>query len=197
MRAHKKTLLLLGALLLVSGSAQAQEEMAPSEVPSNLAPPANSDAVAGEVFARMDSDRDGQLSLEEFEAGLARPFGSQKEGVVYQKLAARFRVLDADGDSFLDAGEYAGLAQRWQGHGDAPPPLAEADRNHDGHIDFREFAFVHSPSDEDSHADAGEIRSAEDTPPAPPEDSSTAPASAPRRGPGVRTRPASFLRRAG
>jgi Ca2+-binding EF-hand superfamily protein len=195
MMRSQTTMLLLGALLLVS-RAQAQAELAPSEVPSNLAPPADSDAAAIEAFARMDSDRDGQLSLEEFEAGIARPFGSQTGGVVYQKLASRFRVLDADGDSFLDAGEYAGLAQRWQGHGDAPPPLAQADRNHDGKVDFREFAFVHSPSDEDSHAEGGELRSAEDTAPVPPEDSSTAPASAPRRAP-VRTRPASFLRRAG
>ena len=109
-----------------------------------------------DAFARMDRDRDGQLSLEEFEQGIARPYGSQRAGVVYQRLPAHFRELDADADGFLTDGEYAGLAQRWQGEG-APPPLAEADRNEDGRIDFREFALLHAPR-EDSTAEVTAAR---------------------------------------
>jgi len=136
----KSTLVLL-LLLLAPLGAGAQDEV---QAPGTL-----SDTDISEAFARMDSNRDGQLSLEEFENGIARPFGSQREGVVYQRLPARFRVLDADADGFLDAGEYSNLAQRWQGAGLSPPPLAQADRNHDGKIDFREFAAVHRPSDGD------------------------------------------------
>jgi hypothetical protein len=108
---------------------------------------------ADEACARMDSNRDGQLSLEEFEKGLARPFGSQREGVVYQKLPARFRMLDTDGSSFLEPGEYAALATHWQGAGEAPS-MEAADGNHDGRVDFREFARVHAPRDDDA-ADTG------------------------------------------
>jgi Ca2+-binding EF-hand superfamily protein len=140
----KSTARLALLLLFVTPfAASAQEGDAPP--PRTL-----SDSEISEAFARMDSNRDGQLSLEEFEKGIARPYGSQREGVVYQKLPARFRVLDANADGFLDAGEYANLALRWQGEGAAPPPLSEADKNHDGRIDFREFAALHVPRDEPS-----------------------------------------------
>lgn len=150
---------------------------------------AQDDGSAAGAFARMDSDRDGQLSLKEFEQGLARPFGSQAEGVVYQKLPARFRSLDADGDSFLDASEYAGLASHWHGHGDMPT-LAQADRNHDGRVDFREFAFIHSPSDDAVDDDSEGARAVEQSTPG---DSS----GAPRRAPGTRAKPAVGNRRTG
>ena len=139
-------LLVLLAGVAAAGGAQARQasEETDAELP---APPSETDIA--DAFARMDSDRDGELSLEEFLQGLARPYGSQREGVVYQKLPSRFRVLDADGSGFLEAGEYAGLAPRWQGPGEAPS-LAQADHNHDGRIDFREFAAEHAPREEDA-----------------------------------------------
>jgi Ca2+-binding EF-hand superfamily protein len=108
------------------------------------APVAAASDEAAEAFARMDSDRDGQLSLKEFEQGIARPYGSQRDGVVYQRLPAGFRALDADADGYLEAAEYANLASRWPASR-TPPPYAEADRSGDGRIDFREFAALHAP----------------------------------------------------
>jgi hypothetical protein len=138
-------LALLLALPVAPAQAQTQPQAADAApATTEAAPEVAPETQAAEVFARMDADRDGQLSLEEFERGITRPFGSQRQGVVYQKLPAHFRVLDADGDGFLDASEYEMLAQRWPLPG-APPMLAAADRNHDGRIDFREFVVLHVP----------------------------------------------------
>jgi Ca2+-binding EF-hand superfamily protein len=127
---------LLVFLLAGAASAQARE----------------SDEVS-EAFARMDSDRDGQLSLQEFEKGITRPYGSQRDGVVYQRLPAGFRALDVDANGFLEEAEYANLASRWPASR-TPPPFTDADRSGDGRIDFREFASLHAPQD-DAPAEAG------------------------------------------
>jgi len=103
-----------------------------------------SDAEIRALFAQMDSDRDGQLSAKEFEKGTRAAYGASREGVVYQRLPARFRALDADADGYLDANEYAVFMARWPGAG-APPPFAAADRSGDAKIDFREFAALHAP----------------------------------------------------
>ncbi|MEO7251942.1 MAG: EF-hand domain-containing protein [Arenimonas sp.] len=128
-----RTLLLL---LLVCGAAAG----------TAVSAQAQDDPDVNAAFARMDSDRDGQLTLQEFEKGTARPYGWTGEGVVYQRLPAQFRALDGDQSGYLEPGEYAQLAQRWQGAG-SPPDFAGADRNGDARIDFREFAAIHAPDD--------------------------------------------------
>lgn len=100
---------------------------------------------AATAFARMDSDRDGQLSLREFEKGIASPRGYDGSGgVVYQRLPARFRALDGDASGYLEAVEFATFVQRWHGPGAAPALLA-SDRNGDGRLDFREFVALLAP----------------------------------------------------
>ena len=136
---------ILATLLLCFATGVAAQEPAP-------APPGGTHDEVGDAFARMDSDRDGQVTLEEFMKGIARPRGADREGVVYQRLPARFRELDADTDGYLDSGEYAALASRWEGAGTAPP-MAEADRSGDGRVDFREFARLHVPPADDVQGD--------------------------------------------
>ena len=109
---------------------------------------------AAALFAAMDSDRDGQLSLGEFEKGATRPFGSHGKGVVYQRLPARFRTFDADESGFLEAGEYAEFTHGWRGDGEAPA-LAQVDGNGDGKVDFREFAAIHVARDDQAGTDVG------------------------------------------
>ena len=152
MKTRGTTIAMLIALLVATG-AQGQDIGDAPELA------AVSETEIGDAFARMDSNRDGELSLEEFEKGLARPFGSHREGVVWQRLPARFRVLDADGSGYLEAGEYVGVAARWQGGGEAPS-LAQSDRDHDGRIDFREFAQMHAPRDEEAEATPPEATAA-------------------------------------
>jgi len=155
-RAPRRARLAWLALVLCAAATVAARELPPAsdDYDDITLPDSPEDAAAAtEAFARMDSNRDGELSLEEFEKGLARPFGSQREGVVYQKLPARFRMFDTDGSSYLEPGEYAALVQRWFGPAEAPT-LAQADHDHDGRIDFREFALEFAPRDEDATAPA-------------------------------------------
>jgi Ca2+-binding EF-hand superfamily protein len=129
MDAMKKTLFLL-ALLPTAAFASPAFEASDEEIRA--------------LFAQMDSDRDGQVSQGEFEKGLRQPHGASRDGVVYQRLPARFRVLDADADGYLDAEEYVRLGIGWRGAGPVPA-FAEADRSGDAKVDFREFAALHAP----------------------------------------------------
>ena len=83
---------------------------------------------AGDYLARMDADRDGRVSLVEYQDWLCYAFDAMdrdRDGVLSAseqpggrgvaltraehraRLAARFRKQDANGDGFLDAKELA------------------------------------------------------------------------------------------
>jgi hypothetical protein len=70
-----------------------------------------------QMFSRADKDRDGSISLDEFQA-LARPAASAAPGAA----DAAFRALDSDGDGRLNATEVAKLRLHHR-HGGDPSAL--------------------------------------------------------------------------
>jgi len=94
-------------------------------------------AEAEAAFARLDSNHDRQLSLEEFKT--LSPSGRQ--GLVYPRLPAHFRSRDLDQSGFLEAEEFAGLRMVIDA-GSGAPTLASVDGNGDARLDFREYVLM-------------------------------------------------------
>jgi hypothetical protein len=108
-----------------------------SSVPA-LAPPENEDdAAAVATFERTDTNHDGQLSLDEFKAGVS----ASRLGVIYQRLPSKFRSADADQSGFLEADEFAALPII-RSAGSEAPTLASADGDHNAKLDFREYVAM-------------------------------------------------------
>lgn len=123
------------ALLAVAGpaGAQAREALMPltDEELAELA------ADAEAAFARVDSNHDQQLSLDEFKT--LSPSG--RLGLVYPRLPAHFRSRDLDQSGFLEAEEFAGLRMVIDA-GSGAPTLASVDGNGDARLDFREYVLM-------------------------------------------------------
>jgi hypothetical protein len=89
----------------------------------------------GPVFSTLDTDRDGQLSPQEFRAGYA---ALQKAIAIELRLREQFRTVDTDGSGALDTGEYSRLVLVQQA-GAAAPPLATFDADRSGGLGFAEY----------------------------------------------------------
>lgn len=131
--------LVLLAMLALAGAAEvsAQEQAQEEPLPTPLIDEVAAAAAAEALFGRLDSDHDGQLSLEEFRAVMP----SRRQGVVYQRLSAHFRNRDTDQSGFLEAGEFAALLLIINAGSDAPT-MESADSNADARLDFREYALL-------------------------------------------------------
>jgi Ca2+-binding EF-hand superfamily protein len=87
------------------------------------------------VFHALDTNKDGSLSAQEFEAGYA---GMQRLIVVEMRLREQFRLVDADHSGSISAVEYADLALVKRVRKPAPG-LSTFDADHNGSLDFAEY----------------------------------------------------------
>lgn len=93
------------------------------------------DSVTPEAwFQSMDSDRNKQLSLDEFKAGLV----ARNQAIVFQRLQTQFRAVDRNSSGFLEADEFYQLPIIKKAAA-AAPTLAAVDTSKDGKLDFREY----------------------------------------------------------
>ena len=101
---------------------------------ANAAPTVDADA----VFAALDSDKDQQLSREEFQAGYARV---QQAIAIEARLRKQFAIVDLDRSGALDDAEFAKLPLVAR-LGTAAPMLATFDANRDRKLAFAEYRVV-------------------------------------------------------
>lgn len=135
---HRPAALLAAVLaLLAIAPAHAQDlkwrgEVAPTPAPAAPPPARGTPQASGDYLARMDTDRDGRVSLIEYQDWLSYAFDGMdrnRDGVLSAdeqpggrgaaitrdthraRLAERFRRQDSDRSGFLDARELAAPPQ--------------------------------------------------------------------------------------
>jgi hypothetical protein len=135
-------------LALAAGSVQAQATPAPGAAkPPAAKPPAaakpaparpaaapDEPATPEQIFAEWDTDKNKQLSVAEFKAGVEKA----RMAEVLTRLEMQFRKADTNSSGKLEAGEYAQLPAIKRG-GTASPPFATFDTNKDGGLDPQEY----------------------------------------------------------
>lgn len=101
---------------------------------ATAAPTVDADA----VFAALDSDKDQQLSREEFQAGYARV---QQAIEIEARLRKQFAIVDLDRSGALDDAEFAKLPLVTR-LGAAAPALATFDADRDRKLAFAEYRVL-------------------------------------------------------
>jgi calmodulin len=92
-----------------------------------------------EMIQEVDADGNDNIDFTEFLALMSR---QMRQSDIEEELRLTFRVFDRDGDSFITPQELRTLLINLGLDSSAPvirAMIAEADRNRDGKIDFKEF----------------------------------------------------------
>jgi len=126
--------------LLVATAVQAQTPLATTTSAKATAPPVIQAPPADEadaIFARWDTDHNGTLSLDEFQAG----WHQLQATAELHRLHEQFVAMDTNKNGCLDATEYARL-ELIRHAGKSAPPMAMFDTQKDQCLDFKEYVNV-------------------------------------------------------
>lgn len=129
MRTNTFTAIVAG-LLMAAAAAVAQ-----AAVPAAGTQPQDG---TGAIFAALDTNKDGTLSRQEFQAGYP---GLARAIALELRLREQFQALDADHSGAIEAGEYANL-ELVRRAGKSAPALAGFDANHDQKLEFAEYVVA-------------------------------------------------------
>jgi hypothetical protein len=100
-----------------------------------VSPKAPQSTRADAIFHALDTNKDGALSPQEFQAGYA---DMQRLIAVEIRLREQFRLVDTDHNGSINAVEYANL-ELVKRAGQSAPPLSTFDTDKNGSLDFAEY----------------------------------------------------------
>jgi hypothetical protein len=123
------------AALLLAAPAHAQGASPGNVAAKPAASPAGAPPEAQAVFASWDSDRNGVLSLTEFQNGWLL---LRRAGEIEARLHEQFKTIDANHNGAIDAGEYANLVLVKRA-GASAQPLSAFDANKNQRLEFGEY----------------------------------------------------------
>jgi Ca2+-binding EF-hand superfamily protein len=137
MNTHQVFIAAAAVLILGTASAAsiAAQATAPAAGPSATGARTSAATRTAAIFHALDTNKDGSLSAQEFQAGYA---GMQRLIAVEIRLREQFRLVDADHGGSIDAAEYAKLALVKRA-GKSAPAFSTFDADRNGSLDFAEY----------------------------------------------------------
>jgi Ca2+-binding EF-hand superfamily protein len=123
---------IIAIVLMLAASSGWAQQAAPAK------PPAAAAAQVNATFTAWDSDKNGVLSRNEFEAGW---MVLRQAAETQERLRAQFHKVDANGNGAIDAGEYPNLLLV-KSAGAAALPLSSFDANKNQRLEFGEYVSL-------------------------------------------------------